>query len=154
VQEFIQKLNEREGTDQHRLPTEAEWEYACRAGTTTEFSFGDDEGQPGEYAWVRENSHDKTHSAGTKKPNRWDLYDMHGNVYEMVEDDWHGNYDEAPTDERAWILEPRGADRVIRGGSWFSGARYCRAANRGSFTPGYRDYDVGFRLARSVALGT
>jgi formylglycine-generating enzyme required for sulfatase activity len=154
AQQFIQKLNQKEGTDKHRLPTEAEWEYACRAGTTTEFSFGDEEGQLGEYAWFDENSQDKTHLAGTKKLNHWDLYDRHGNVWEWVEDDWHETYDEAPADERAWIIEPRGAaGRILRGGSWGNFARSCRAAARNINEADVRDGVLGFRLARSVALG-
>ncbi|MBT8363498.1 MAG: formylglycine-generating enzyme family protein, partial [Deltaproteobacteria bacterium] len=128
-------------------------EYACRAGTTTEFSFGEDEGQLGEYAWFSKNSHKKTHPAGTKKPNPWGLYDMHGNILEWVEDDWHDNYDGAPNDGRAWIDKPRGARRVIPGGSWSSVARRCRSAYRFNNWPGFHYDGVGFRLSRSVALG-
>jgi formylglycine-generating enzyme required for sulfatase activity len=154
AQEFIKKLNEIEGTDKYRLPTEAEWENACRAGTTTDFFFGNDESKLGEYAWYGDNSEIKTHPVGQKKPNAWGLYDMHGNIWEWVEDDYHENYEGAPTDGRAWIDEPRGAYRVIRGGSWSSGARSCRAANRYGYRPGMRRNNLGFRLARSVALGS
>ena len=151
---FINKLNENEGTDNYRLPTEAEWEYACRAGNTTDFFFGSDESKLGEYAWYNNNSEGKTHPVGQKKPNAWGLYDMHGNVWEWVEDDWHDNYGGAPTDGRPWKDEPRGADRVMRGGSWLNGAQDCRAAARLGDGPGYRGGRVGFRLARSVALGS
>jgi formylglycine-generating enzyme required for sulfatase activity len=153
VQQFIGKLNEKEGSDDYRLPSEAEWEYACRAGTTTEFSFGDDASELVKYAWFYENSDDMTHSVGSKKPNAFGLYDMHGNVWEWVEDDWHDSYDKAPDDGRAWIDEPRGTYRVMRGGGWYNVARDCRSAARGNNHPGYRYAGLGFRLARSITLG-
>ena len=155
VQEFIKKLNKKEGGDLYRLPTEAEWEYACRAETTTEFSFGNDKSKLGDYAWFDDNSWDKTHPVATKKPNAWGLYDMHGNVWEWVEDDWHDNYDGAPDDGRAWIDDPRGPHRVLRGGSWYFDPSYCRSAARFGVALGDRDNNLalGFRLARSVALG-
>jgi formylglycine-generating enzyme required for sulfatase activity len=138
----------------YRLPTEAEWEYAARAGTTTAFSFKGDTSKLGEYAWYRENSDGKTHPVGQKKPNAWGLYDMHGNVWEWVEDDWHGNYEGAPTDGTAWIDESRGAYRVVRGGSWDDAAHLCRSARRSDYRPDARYGNVvGFRLSRSVALG-
>jgi len=136
-----------------RLPTEAEWEYAVRAGTTTEYFFGDDEDKLGDYAWYQDNSGGKTHLVGQKKPNSWGLYDMTGNVWEWVEDDWHKNYKGAPPDGRAWAGNPRGAERVIRGGSWYYGAHDCRTAFRYNYSAGGRDASIGFRLARSVALG-
>jgi formylglycine-generating enzyme required for sulfatase activity len=154
VQKFIRKLNDMEGIDKYRLPSEAEWEYGCRAGTTTEFFFGDDAGQLGEYAWYKDNSEGKTHPVGQKGRNAWGLYDMHGNVWEWVEDDWHGNYDKAPSDGRPWVEKPRGPHRVIRGGSWGNGAHNCRSATRDDNAPDVCNTYIGFRLARSVALGS
>jgi formylglycine-generating enzyme required for sulfatase activity len=136
----------------YRLPTDAEWEHAARAGTETAFSFGDDSNKLGEYAWYRDNSEGQTHPVGKKKPNAWDLFDMHGNVWEWVEDDWHDNYNGAPHDGRAWVDDPRGAARVVRGGGWDNDARYCRSAFRYDRVPGNFKNRVGFRLSRSVAL--
>jgi formylglycine-generating enzyme required for sulfatase activity len=136
-----------------RLPSEAEWEYACRANTNTRYCTGDTEKDLDRAGWYRENSGGELHPVGDKEPNAYGLYDMHGNVYEWVEDAWHDNYNGAPDDGRAWIDNPRGADRVLRGGGWYFGARRCRSANRFYFGPGRRYYYVGFRLSRSVALG-
>jgi formylglycine-generating enzyme required for sulfatase activity len=143
---FIQRLNQKEGHARYRLPTEAEWEYAARAGTTGAYSFGDDEDSLGRYAWYEGNSGEKTHPVGQKQPNAWGLYDMHGNVYEWVQD-WYGNYSSSS------VTDPKGPSsgslRVYRGGGWRSPARYCRAALRGSNSPGRRDVGLGFRLALS-----
>ena len=145
VQEFIKKLNEKESTNKYRLPTEAEWEYAARAGTTTRYSFGDDDSELGEYAWYVENSDGKTHPVGKKRANPWELYDMHGNVWEWVQDEWHSNYNGAPTDGSAWE-DGSGAGRVNRGGSWGNNARRCRSALRDYDVPGSRYLNLGFRL--------
>jgi len=145
-------LSEQTG-QQYRLPSEAEWEYACRAGSASKYSFGDDAIQLHEYAWYRENSEKKAHPVGQKKSNAWGLYDMHGNVWEWVEDDWHNDYEGAPHDGRAWIDEPRGAYPVIRGGGWDNGTLYCRSAIRSYGESGARGSNLGFRLARSVVLG-
>ena len=143
-------LSEQTG-QQYRLPTEAEWEYAGRAGSASMYSFGDDASQLHEYAWYLENSKNKTHLVGQKKPNAWGIYDMHGNVWEWVQD-WYGDYSSNS------VVDPKGphngVDRVIRGGGWFNGARVCRAASRYYVSPDSRDYYVGFRLARSVDLGS
>jgi formylglycine-generating enzyme required for sulfatase activity len=104
--------------------------------------------------WYDGNSDGKLHPVGEKIPNAFGLYDMHGNVWEWVEDDYHNSYDGAPTDGSAWVDSPRAAGRVIRGGSWNDDARSCRSASRLGVAPGFRDYDIGFRLARSVALGS
>ena len=149
VQKFIKKLNEKEGTDKYRLPSEAEWEYACRAGTTTSYSFGDEKSKLGDYAWYRDNSDNKTYPVGQKEHNPWGLYDMHGNVWEWVQDEWPDSYDGAPTDGSAWEVGD-GADRVVRGGGWDNGARYCRSAIRICFGPRARDGDCGFRLLREL----
>ena len=147
VQEFIKKLNEKEGTNKYRLPSEAEWEYACRAGTITRYSFGDSDSKLGGYAWCDENSGQKTHPVGQKKSNPWGLYDMHGNVWERVQDMWHDSYDGTPTDGSAW--EGDGANRVIRGGSWHNNAGDCRSAIRYHVDPRARDV-LGFRLLQEV----
>ena len=148
VQEFIKKLNHMEGTDKYRLPSEAEWEYACRAGTTTRYYFGDGESKLGDYAWYRENSGSKTHPVGQKKPNPWGLYDMYGNVWEWCQDMWHDGYS-APSDGSAW--ECRSSSyRVIRGGSLGNGVGYCRSAIRRLSVPGSRNNSIGFRVLRKL----
>lgn len=149
VQEFIKKLNETEGTDKYRLPSEAEWEYACRAGTTTRYSFGDLESELGKYAWYDDNSDGETHPVGQKKPNPWGLYDMHGNVWEWVQDMWQYDYDGAPTDGSA-RESGDGADRVDRGGSWSGTAGYCRSAFRVSYDPSSSRSSLGFRLLQEL----
>ncbi len=137
-----------------RLPSEAEWEYACRARTITPYYTGDTETDLDRAAWYIENSGNGLHPVGEKEPNGFGLYDMHGNVWEWTEDDWHRNYEGAPTDGRAWVDSPqRGSGRVIRGGGWRGVARFCRSAVRGNGVPGVRGSRVGFRLSRSVALG-
>ncbi len=150
---FIRWLNRLKDTNKYRLPSEAEWEYACRAGTLTEFSFGDNMQKLGKYAWYEDNSKGQTHPAGKKKPNPWGLYDMNGNVREWVEDDWHLGYNGAPDDGHAWIDEPRGPYRVLRGGSWRGQAHDCRSDYRSCGSPNNRNNDIGFRLVWSVALG-
>jgi formylglycine-generating enzyme required for sulfatase activity len=150
-QNWLQELNTVEEaairlprTFQYRLPTEAEWEFACRAGTSTRFHFGEGEGQLGDYAWYSGNSRRQTHSVGEKKTNGWGFYDMHGNVWEWCED-WYGPLpDGNVTDPRGPVL---GANRVFRGGSWGMAPSRCRSAYRVWNKPGYRDYTIGFRLA-------
>ena len=145
VQEFIKKLNEKESTDKYRLPSEAEWEYAARAGTTTRYSFGDDDSKLGEYAWYRENSGVKIHPVGKKGANPWGLYDMHGNVWEWVQDEWHNSYNSVPLNGSAWE-DGSGAFRIVRGGGWYNNAGLCWSAFRNRNDPGNRFNDLGFRL--------
>ena len=150
VKDFIKKLNVMESTDKYRLPTEAEWEYACRSGKTIEFSFGDDGSKLDEFAWYEGNSKEATHKVATKKPNPWGLYDMHGNIWEWVEDDWHYWYDGSPVGGQAWVDKPRDSHRVIRGGSWESDDFDCRSASRFGEKSGNRSFSLGFRLAKFV----
>ncbi|GHT84971.1 hypothetical protein AGMMS49960_02070 [Betaproteobacteria bacterium] len=148
VQTFIQRLNTKEGTNKYRLPTEAEWEYAARAGTKSTYSLGDDKGELGVYAWYDGNSGDQTHPVGQKKPNPWGLYDMHGNVYEWV-NDWYdvSYYSRSPSTDPAGPSS--GQYRVLRGGSWYSLDWLLRSAFRGNNSPELRFLNVGFRLALS-----
>ena len=144
AQEFCQKLSEKTGR-KYRLPSEAEWEYACRAGTQTRYYFGDDEKQLGEYAWYSENSGRKTHPVGQKKPNNWGVFDMSGNVWEWCEDGWHNNYQNAPTDGSSWNDNHSQTKlRVLRGGSWINAPRDCRSAYR--LNSGLRFNISGFRV--------
>ena len=149
--EFCRKLSEKDGVE-YRLPTEAEWEYACRAGTTTAWSFGDDRSQLGEYAWIKENTYDAGEKyaqiVGQKKLNPWGLYDMHGNVFEWCQDRF-GRY---PSGDVTDPVGPAsGSFRVSRGGGWSSSARDCRSAYRGGITPSGRSSLLGFRVLRSSA---
>jgi formylglycine-generating enzyme required for sulfatase activity len=127
-----------------RLPTEAEWEYACRAGSQGRFCFGDDETKLEEYAWYGKNSGGKTQPVGQKKPNAWGLYDMHGNVWEWCQD-WYGSYPKEPlTDPKG---PKKGEYRVVRGGSWIGGLPgHLRCASRYYDLPGARFQFFGFRL--------
>jgi len=153
--EFCEKLSSKEGAT-YRLPTEAEWEYACRAGTTTAYSFGDDESQLREYAWFRENSGfredsgHKAHPVGQKKPNAWGLFDMHGNVYELCQD-WYGYYSShAVTDPSGPQKAGYRAGRVLRGGKFDHRARGVRSASRNYYAPlNVHSKSVGFRVART-----
>jgi formylglycine-generating enzyme required for sulfatase activity len=143
---FIRILNDMEGTKKYRLPTEAEWEYACRAGTESAFSF-EKVDRLGEYAWYKGNSGGKTHPVGKKKPNAWGLYDMHGNVWEWVQD-WYDNY---PSNS---VVDPKGPDkgeiRVMRGGGYSNNAGDLRSARRDWGHPKHRysNFLHGFRVAK------
>lgn len=144
VQAFIKKLNDR-GDGKYRLPTEAEWEYAARAGSITKYSFGDSDGSLGIYAWYDENSGSRTHEVATKQPNAWGLYDMYGNVWEWVQD-WYGNYPNGNAIDPAGIVS--GSDRVLRGGSWGTGVATQRSASRSAYSPSIRDQFLGFRVVK------
>ena len=142
AQAFCEKLSQITGTT-YRLPTEAEWEYACRAGTTTRFYFGDDANQLGDYAWYRGNSQNTTHPVGQKKPNAWGLYDMSGNVWEWCEDNWHNTYENAPRDGSAWLIKDN-YSQILRGVSWHHDPDCCRSAYRGYDVSRYHHH--GFRV--------
>ena len=130
----------------YRLPTEAEWEYACRAGTTTWFFTGNSDSDLGRAGWYDRNSGSKTHKVGQKAPNAWGLYDTHGNVWEWCWD-WYGGYSGGTVTDPAGPTS--GSLRVCRGGGWDGGARSCRSADRGRIDPGDRIFLLGFRLFRS-----
>lgn len=150
AQEFIARLNEDEDGPDYRLPTEAEWEYFARAGTTTRHYFGDDSSQLGQHAWYGEGfGEGGHHPVAQKTQNPWGLYDIHGNVWEWVQD-WYGAdyYVESPA------ADPRGPDagdeRVVRGGSWHSTGDGWRSASRRDYEADYRGISIGFRLVRNV----
>ncbi|MBD2176005.1 SUMF1/EgtB/PvdO family nonheme iron enzyme [Pseudanabaena sp. FACHB-1998] len=153
AQEFCARLSSLTG-ESYRLPSEAEWEYACRAGLEEymEYCFGGDADQLGEYAWYDKNSERKTHPVGQKLPNAWGLYDLHGNVWEWCADDWYDSYEGTPIGSQNWIKDIKnykegdGTTKSQRGGSWFSNAYNCRSANRNRSFTDHRDYYLGFRV--------
>ncbi|PIE01613.1 MAG: hypothetical protein CSA81_11240 [Acidobacteria bacterium] len=146
AKKFIEELNNK-GIGTYRLPTEAEWEYACRAGSSSAYCYGDRESRLKDYAWYGEDSGTGTHEVGGKQSNDWGLYDMHGNVWEWCEDWYKKDYPVSPqTDPRG---PASGEDRVNRGSSYWGPARVCRSANRNWFTPDDRYGNLGFRLARN-----
>ena len=129
----------------YRLLTEAEWEYCCRAGTTTTYAFGDTITTS-----QAQFSAKKTVEVGTFPPNAWGVYDMHGNVWEWCQDVWHDTYDGAPTDGSAWLQGGDGSRRVVRGGSWSLNPLYLRSAYRFRLSTGDRFFYLSFRLARTL----
>ena len=153
---FCQKLSQRTGKS-YRLPSEAEWEYACRAGTKTPFSFGDNitpdlVNYDGNYPYKsapKGKYREQTTDVETFTPNSFGLYDMHGNVGEWCEDDWHENYINAPTDGSAWNSRSGNNTKTLRGGSWYYDAGYCRAAFRDSYSRDLRYHYYGFRVVSS-----
>jgi formylglycine-generating enzyme required for sulfatase activity len=147
AQEFIKRLNTKTGQN-YRLPSEAEWEYAARAGSPADYSFGDDPKQLSRFAWFAANSDNTTHPAGEKTANQFGLHDMHGNVWEWTQDCWNGNYTGAPADGSAWTAGDC-SRRVLRGGSWNYFPQSLRAAFRNGFTTAFRNFNFGFRVART-----
>jgi len=133
-----------------RLPSEAEWEYAARAGRQTRYWFGDDGSRLGEHAWYGGNSGSKTHPVGEKPANPWGLHDVHGNVWEWCADPWHEDYQGAPNDGSIWLDGGVPNLRVLRGGSWSYDPRFLRSALRYWFFRNDRGSNIGFRLARTL----
>ncbi|MEA5490312.1 MULTISPECIES: formylglycine-generating enzyme family protein [Pseudanabaena] len=148
TQEFCKNLSQKTGRE-FRLPSEAEWEYACRAGTATAYSFGDNGSLLGEYAWYEDNSGAKTHPVGQKKPNPWGLYDMHGNVWEWCQDSYEkygGESDLIRKTGKAIVKENDNRSRLLRGGSWFAYAQGCRSACRNLDFARSQSSNIGFRV--------
>ena len=149
---YCKKLSDQESKT-YRLPTEAEWEYACRAGTQTRWSFGNDEKVLGDYAWCYKNANDNgeafAHQVGLKKPNAFGLYDMHGNVWEWCHDYYAEDYyKQSPEQDPTGPIT--GSFRVFRGGSWYDNSRLSRSAFRSRYVAVFRNYDFGFRLVREL----
>lgn len=144
AQEFVRRLSAKTGKT-YRLPSEAEWEYACRAGQPSRYCGGDD---PDKLAWYGD-EYGSIHPAGSKQANAWGLHDMSGNVWEWTQDCMHPNYQGAPTDGSAW-QEPDCKSRVLRGGSWLSGPQYGQAVIRFGFKPDFRAGDFGLRVAKDI----
>jgi formylglycine-generating enzyme required for sulfatase activity len=141
---YCQWLSEREGKIV-RLPSEAEWEYACRAGSNEKYFFGHDETLLGEYAWYKENSKRVTHKVGSKKPNLWGFYDMYGNVWEWTLDRYAESYEHTPRDgTHHKVQSDKGM--CLRGGAWSAEAINCRSARRINLGANSRNYFVGFRV--------
>lgn len=145
AQEFAKKLSARTGK-KYRLPSEAEWEYACRAGAQNDFCGGD---EADKVAWYG-NEFESLHQVGQKRPNAWGLYDMSGNVWEWTQDCRHDNYQGAPADGSAWETGTLCSSRVLRGGSWMAGPQYSRTGLRLPFSANYRAPDFGLRVVREL----
>jgi formylglycine-generating enzyme required for sulfatase activity len=146
AQVFVRMLSQKTGK-LYRIPSEAEWEYAARAVNQTDYSFGDDEGQLGRYAWFNANAGWQTRPVGEKLPNGFGLHDMHGNVWEWTQDCWKENYIGAPTDGSSWVNGDC-SRRVLRGGAWLYGPQVLRSANRIWEPIVFRNSYLGFRVAR------
>jgi formylglycine-generating enzyme required for sulfatase activity len=134
----------------YRLLTEAEWEFAARAGTSTTYSFGDDPNLLGEHAWYIDNASQKSQPVGQKKPNPFGFHDMHGNLWEWVEDVWHLNYEGAPVDGSAWVAGGDASRRVLRGGAIYNYPDLVRSAQRSAELADRTDVGLGFRVARTL----
>ncbi len=156
AEEFCARLGKKTGRD-YRLPSEAEWEYACRAGKTTPFHFGetitsDLANYRGNFTYAKEPRGDyrkETTLVGSFPPNAFGLYDMHGNLWEWCADHWHENYEGAPSNGSPWLSERENQSRLLRGGSWFINPQYCRSAYRYGYRPFYYSNSIGFRVAVS-----
>ena len=149
VQRFIAKLNQKTG-QKYRLPSEAEWEYAARAGTTTRWSFGNDASKLRNYAWYAANSLNKTQEVALNLPNPFGLYDIYGNVWEWTQDCYNPSYAGAPADGSAWTVGSC-EYRVIRGGGWVDASSEVRSSTRNGFDSSSNENPVtGFRLARDL----
>ena len=150
AQEFCRRLSQRTGK-MYRLLTEAEWEYACRAGTETIWSFSNEPAQIKDYAWFSQNAVSQTRPVGQLKPNAWGLYDMHGNVWEWCQDVYHQDFYGR---SRQIVSNPLSSDggwsRVLRGGSWNCEPVFMRSAYRYSYDHAFRHSSIGFRLARTI----
>ncbi len=146
AQAYADWLKEKTGKP-YRLPTEAEWEYAARAGTQSPWYWTGDKNASNDYAWYQGNSEKGTHLVGVKQPNAFGLFDMAGNAFEWVEDHWHLNYDKAPTDGSAWLDGDYSDLIILRGGSWDSDGFDLRSAYRSKNEPGRRYSEIGFRVA-------
>ena len=146
VQTFLRILNGVDARYTYRLPTEAEWEYAARAGSTTAYAFGDDPAELPAYAWYGVNSQCHIRPVGRKQPNAWGLYDMHGNLWEWTHD-WDGDYPAGPVTDPSGPAS--GEYRTNRGGGWSNDPQFLTSSYRGSYRPGYSSNGLGFRLART-----
>ncbi len=152
AQDFCRRITERlraakliDADQVVRLPSEAEWEYAARAGTTTRYSFGDDASQLDDYAWSTHNAKGNDPPVGAKQPNAWDMYDVHGYLWEWCADAWHDNYQGAPADGSPWIADGDAARRVLRGGSWKDAADQLTSTFRRPAQQALKDDAIGLR---------
>jgi formylglycine-generating enzyme required for sulfatase activity len=149
AQAYTQWLSAQTG-QHYLLPSEAEWEYACLAGSVGKYSFGNDAKQLPNYAWYGVNSSGKTHPVGEKKPNLYGLYDIHGNVWEWNADNWHEDYNDAPSQGIAWINTEKSDRYVLRGSSWYNNDFGLHCADRYWGHQTDRDYNWGFRVAKQI----
>jgi len=149
AQAFIEALNDGENTTGYRLPTEAEWEYAARAGSESAYAFGSEAVRLDAFAWYKKNAQNQTHPVGQLTPNAWGLYDMHGNVHEWCQD-WfdRGYYRQSPSQAPGGPAE--GLAKSLRGGDWGSDKWYCRSASRSLSAPSRRSNRVGFRIIKET----
>ncbi|MBP7936771.1 MAG: formylglycine-generating enzyme family protein, partial [Phycisphaerae bacterium] len=143
---FVQTLSGRVGRTID-LPTESQWEYACRGGTSTFYSFGNSSDQLANHAWFWDNADSQTHAVGGRLANPYGLFDMYGNVWEWCQDVWHETYAGAPTDGSAWLSGDDTTLRVARGGSWGHEAVDCSSPSRDRGTATHPSYLIGFRVA-------